>query len=74
MEKLLKPLLKDNSAPKLPELFCVAMGEAPALSKEEKLALIRKAKSLVKNEIRIMAGTGGNNTRESKELHKPGYR
>jgi 4-hydroxy-tetrahydrodipicolinate synthase len=45
-------------------------GEAPTLAVQEKLALIRKTKALIGNRIRLMAGTGGNNTSQSLELSK----
>lgn len=45
-------------------------GESPALSDDEKLFLIKKAKSLLPPSIKIMAGTGGNNTLKSAELSK----
>lgn len=45
-------------------------GEAPTLSVQEKLALFRKARASLKGSIRVMAGTGGNNTEQSVELSK----
>lgn len=45
-------------------------GESPVLAVQEKLALIRKAKALVGGKMRIMAGTGDNNTQQSVELSK----
>jgi 4-hydroxy-tetrahydrodipicolinate synthase len=45
-------------------------GESPTLGVQEKLALIRKARAFLPPTIRIMAGTGDNNTRQSVELSK----
>lgn len=45
-------------------------GESPTLSVQEKLALIKKAKALTPSSIKIMAGTGGNNTEQSVELSR----
>ena len=43
-------------------------GEAPALSKEEKLSLLKKAKELCQDKAKVMFGSGSNNTYESAEL------
>lgn len=45
-------------------------GEAPTLSVQEKLAMFRKARASLKSSVRVMAGTGGNNTEQSVELSK----
>lgn len=45
-------------------------GEAPTLSVTEKLSMIRKCHALAKGRIKIMAGTGGNCTKQSTELSK----
>lgn len=45
-------------------------GEAPTLTVQEKLALFRKARATLKGSVRVMAGTGGNNTEQSVELSK----
>lgn len=45
-------------------------GEAPTLTIQEKLSLIRKARAHLGQKIRIMAGTGDNNTRQTIELSK----
>jgi 4-hydroxy-tetrahydrodipicolinate synthase len=45
-------------------------GEAPTLEVQEKLALIRRARANVKSSIKIIAGTGNNNTQQSVELSK----
>lgn len=45
-------------------------GESPVLAVQEKLALIRKAKALVGEKVRIMAGTGDSNTANSIELSR----
>lgn len=45
-------------------------GESPVLAVQEKLALIRKAKALVGEKTRVMAGTGDSNTAHSVELSR----
>ena len=45
-------------------------GESPTLSVQEKLSLIRKAKAMSANELKIMAGSGGQSTSQSIELSK----
>ncbi len=45
-------------------------GEAPTLSHDEKLALVKAARKSLPSNIRVMAGTGGNDTRTSIELSK----
>lgn len=45
-------------------------GEAPTLAVQEKLAMIRKARAFTKGKMRIMAGSGGNNTEQSIELSR----
>ncbi len=45
-------------------------GESPTLTPTEKLSLVRKARALLSSKIRIMAGTGDNNTQQSVELSK----
>ena len=45
-------------------------GESPTLTPTEKLSLVRKARALLSGNIRIMAGTGDNNTQQSVELSK----
>lgn len=45
-------------------------GESPTLSKKEKLELFRTVVNSVKGKAKVIAGTGGNNTRESVELTK----
>ena len=45
-------------------------GEGPTLSNQEKLALVKRARSILPASIRVMAGTGGNNTEQSVELSK----
>jgi 4-hydroxy-tetrahydrodipicolinate synthase len=51
-------------------VVCGTTGESPALSVQEKLSLIRKAKVLANGQMKIMAGTGGNNTPQSVELSR----
>lgn len=45
-------------------------GESPTLSVQEKISLVRKARAVLPKEIRVMAGSGGNNTEQSIELSK----
>lgn len=45
-------------------------GESPALSVQEKISLVRKARSTLPASVRVMAGSGGNNTAQSIELSK----
>ena len=45
-------------------------GESPTLTVQEKLSLIKKAVAVLGGKIRIMAGTGSNNTQQSVELSK----
>lgn len=45
-------------------------GESPTLTPQEKLSLIKKAKTLSQGKLHVMAGTGGNNTQQSVELSK----
>ena len=45
-------------------------GESPTLTVQEKLALIRKARAFLPDNIKVMAGTGNNNTQASVELSK----
>lgn len=45
-------------------------GESPTLSVQEKLSLIRKAKALAGEKLHIMAGTGGQCTRQTTELSR----
>ena len=45
-------------------------GESPTLTVQEKISLIRKARAALPGTIRVMAGSGGNNTAQSVELSK----
>lgn len=45
-------------------------GESPTLTVQEKLSLIRKARATLGPNVRIMAGTGDNNTQQSIELSR----
>lgn len=45
-------------------------GESPTLTVQEKTSLVRKARAILPRHIRIMAGSGGNNTDQSIELSK----
>jgi 4-hydroxy-tetrahydrodipicolinate synthase len=51
-------------------VVCGTTGEAPTLTIEEKLSLIRRSRGLLPPHIRLMAGTGGSCTRQSIELSK----
>lgn len=45
-------------------------GESPTITVQEKLAIIRKARAYLPENIKVMAGTGGNNTAQSVELSR----
>jgi len=45
-------------------------GESPTLSVQEKISLVRKARAVLPKSIRVMAGSGGNNTDQSVELSR----
>lgn len=45
-------------------------GESPTLSVQEKISLVRKARSQLPASVRVMAGSGGNHTAQSIELSK----
>lgn len=45
-------------------------GESPTLSVDEKVSLYRRARAFLPANIKVMAGTGDNNTRHSIELSK----
>ena len=45
-------------------------GESPTLTVQEKMTLIRKARAILPLSIRVMAGSGGSDTRQSAELSK----
>lgn len=45
-------------------------GESPTLTVQEKISLVRKARAQLPAAIRIMGGSGGNNTQQSIELSK----
>lgn len=45
-------------------------GESPTLSVQEKLSLIRRARATLKPHVRVMAGSGDSNTRQSIELSR----
>jgi 4-hydroxy-tetrahydrodipicolinate synthase len=51
-------------------VVCGTTGESPTLAVQEKLALIRKARALLSPKVRVMAGTGDNDTRHSVELSR----
>ena len=45
-------------------------GESPTLSADEKINICKTALEVVKGRIKIIAGTGGNSTREAIDLSK----
>lgn len=45
-------------------------GESPTLTVQEKIALVRKARAFLPDSIKVMAGSGGNDTNSSVELSK----
>lgn len=45
-------------------------GESPTLTVQEKLSMIRRARATLGPNVRVMAGTGDNNTRQSAELSR----
>lgn len=45
-------------------------GESPTLTVQEKISLVRKARAILPKNIRVMAGSGGNNTEQSIELSR----
>ncbi len=49
-------------------VICGTTGEGPTLSVDEKLAMFRTAKAAVGSRARVVANTGGNDTRSSVEL------
>ncbi len=49
---------------------CGTTGEAPTLAVQEKLSLIKRAKTLASGKALIMAGTAANNTAQDLELSK----
>lgn len=51
-------------------IVCGTTGEASTMTKEEKMSVIKYAIDKVNKRIPVIAGTGGNNTREVIELSK----
>ncbi len=45
-------------------------GESPTLTVDEKVSLFRRARAYLPSTVKVMAGTGGNDTRQSIELSK----
>jgi len=45
-------------------------GESPTLTVQEKISLVRKARAILPASVRIMAGSGGNNSAQSVELSR----
>lgn len=51
-------------------LVCGTTGESPTLSDDEKLEIVRRAKAYVGDQMRIIAGTGSNDTAHAAALSK----
>jgi 4-hydroxy-tetrahydrodipicolinate synthase len=51
-------------------VVCGTTGESPTLSKQEKISLFHHVVAEAKGKAKVMAGTGGNNTKESIEMTK----
>lgn len=51
-------------------VVCGTTGEAPTLTDEEKITLVRRAKEFSRNRCTIIAGTGSNDTAHAVELSK----
>ena len=51
-------------------LVCGTTGESATLSDDEKLEIVRRAKAYVGDQMRIIAGTGSNDTNHAVELSK----
>lgn len=49
-------------------VLCGTTGESPTLSDREKLEIFRRGKSFVGNKMKIICGTGSNDTRHATEL------
>jgi 4-hydroxy-tetrahydrodipicolinate synthase len=45
-------------------------GESPTLTVDEKVSLYRRARAFLPAQVKVMAGTGGNDTRQSVELSR----
>jgi 4-hydroxy-tetrahydrodipicolinate synthase len=66
-----KKLLKHQQDGKVTGVVvCGTTGEVPTLSYDEKLQLITTAREVLAPTLRVMAGSGGNNTKESVALSK----
>ena len=66
-EELINHLLKTGT-----QTFLVGgtTGESPTLSQDELLTLVKKARALLKGDIRLMVGTGTNSTEKTIALSK----
>lgn len=49
-------------------VLCGTTGESPTLSDKEKLEIFRRGKAFVGNQMKIICGTGSNDTRHAAEL------
>lgn len=68
---MLEQLLKRQLEAKIPAcVICGTTGESATLSDSEKLALFRRAKAFVGDSMKIIAGTGSNNTAHTIELSR----
>jgi len=51
-------------------VICGTTGESPTLTNDEKVELVKRARTVLGKSTRVMAGSGGNDTRQSIELSK----
>lgn len=65
--KLVEHLLRNGSDSLV---VCGTTGESPTLSKQEKLDLFKHVVKVVDGRVKVIAGTGSNNTQETLELTK----
>ena len=61
-------LRKQNEAKVRGVVVFGTTGESPTLEQKEKVALIEKSREVLDSNIRVMAGAGSNNTRQTVEL------
>ncbi len=66
-----KALLEKQAAAKVNGVVVFGTtGESPTLEEDEKIELIKVARSVLPNSIKVMAGTGSNNTKKTISLSK----
>lgn len=63
-------LLRQEKAEVKGVVLAGTTGESQTLAVQEKLAMVRKARALLKPHVRVMAGTGDSNTQQSVELSR----